>query len=381
MTRGGASTSTEAISLDLYGLLTIGLVGGGQRDLARMRRQLGPMKIVEDRPADLVVELVDRLPDAGPRVALGREAAYDDHGLIAQRGRRQADVSVRIPIERLGQAPLTIVAERGAPAIPYLIPIVGLTALALGHVPVHASAFIHGGRGILVTGWAKGGKTEALLGFAARGATYVGDEWVFVAADGRTMTGLPEPMRIWDWQLDQSPAIRDRIDRRRRVRLAAAGGTTNLLQRGGRLPFIRDTGVGDAARRLGAIAERQRSLQVPPAEAFGGRVATGPVALDAVILIESTLDGTASLERIRPAALATRIAAMVAHEWLDLGAMLLAHRFAVPDEDVSLAAHQARLEAALHDALAAVPAIWLRHPRPVELQSLAERIEAALAGR
>jgi hypothetical protein len=370
------------ITLDLHGLLTIGLHGAGEREIGRLRRQLGPMPVVDARPADLVIEVVDRLSTDGTLVSLGRDAAYDARGLIIRRGRRQTDVRVRVPLERLGEVPLTITVERGAPAIPGLIPMVAMTALARGHVPVHASAFVHDGLGILVTGWAKGGKTEALLGFATRGETYVGDEWVFIAADGATMTGLPEPMRVWDWQLAQSPAIREQVGRPGRARLRAAAATTHLLRGAAGLPVLGGTAIGDAARRLGGMADRQRSIQVPPTEAFGGRVASGAVPLHAVVLIESTLDGVASVEPIDAARLARRVAPMVAHEWLDLEALLLAHRFAVPESvGPTMAAIEARLEAALAHALARVRAIHVRHPQPVELAGLADRLERALRDR
>ena len=192
------------------------------------------------------------------------------------RGRRKAGVRVAVPVDRLGSRPFELVAERGLPAVPYLLPIINLTMLAAGTIPVHASAFIADGRGILVTGWAKGGKSEALLAFADHGATYVGDEWVFVTADGASMAGLPEPMRVWDWQLDQVPHLRDRIGRGRRLRLGAAAGTSRVLHATSRAPLLRSTAPGDTARRLEAIADQQRSLQIPPAQVFDGRVAPGP---------------------------------------------------------------------------------------------------------
>ncbi len=374
-------TRTTA-TLELPGILVIGLVGAGDAEVARLRRQLGPMTPVTDgRPADLVIEVVDRLATSGPLVALGRDAAYDETGLIVRRGRRETDVRVRLPLERLGEAPATVVVERGAPAIPALIPMVGLTALARGRVPVHASAFVHEGKGILVTGWAKGGKTEALLGFAERGATYVGDEWVFVSGGGSSMVGLPEPMRVWDWQLHQAPGIREGVGRSRRARLRAAAGTSHLLHGAARLPVVRATAAGDAARRIGAMADRQRSIQVPPVEAFDGRVADGPVPLDAVVLIESTLDGTASVASIDASSLARRVAPMVVHEWLDMAALGLAQRFAKPGADAPVMdTIGTRLESALAAALAGTRAIHVRHPQPVELGPLAERLDAALRG-
>jgi hypothetical protein len=382
MTGAAADGSVQRSTLELSGILAIDLVGAGEQEMARLRRQLGPLGVRGDGDADLVIEFVDRLPRSATVIALGRDAAYDEHGLIVRRGRRQTDVRVRIPVDRIGQAPLTIVAERGALTIPYLIPIVGLTALARGRVPVHASGFVHDGRGVLVTGWAKGGKTEALLGFAQRGATYVGDEWIFLDAEGRTMIGLPEPMRVWDWQLDQTPNVRERIGWRARGRLSAAAGSTALLRGGARLPVVRGSAVGDAARRLGAIADRQRSVQVPPARAFEGQVATAPVKVDAIVLIESTLAGETSVEAIDPGALAQRVAAMVVHEWLDLAALLLAHRFAFPEREVvSIGAIGATLEDALRRAVASTRTIRVRHSQPVQLEPLADLLASTLAGR
>ena len=189
----GLATTSSAVPsdrattvLDLQGLLTIGLVGADRREVALVTRQLGPLPRVDAAEPDLVIRFVDRLEVAGVLRPLGREAAYGDDGFVVLRGRRKTTVRVRVPIDDIGTIPIEIVAERGLSAVPFLLPIINLTLLSKGIVPVHASAFVTNGRGTLVTGWAKGGKSEALLAFAARGATYVGDEWVFVTGDGGT---------------------------------------------------------------------------------------------------------------------------------------------------------------------------------------------------
>jgi hypothetical protein len=74
-------------------------------------------------------------------------------------------------------------------------------------IALHASAFAYKDKGILVTGWSKGGKTEALMGFVNQGARYVGDEWVILTKDGQRMYGIPEPITLWDWQIKQLPGI------------------------------------------------------------------------------------------------------------------------------------------------------------------------------
>ena len=89
--------------------------------------------------------------------------------------------------------------------IPLLISIINLTALKKHRcVPIHASAFVYKGTGVVVTGWIKSGKSEALLAFSQHGATYVGGEWVLLDPDGETMYGLPGTFRMWDWQRRKS---------------------------------------------------------------------------------------------------------------------------------------------------------------------------------
>lgn len=77
--------------------------------------------------------------------------------------------------------------------------VVRLTFVAHGHVPVHASAFVHRSTGVLVAGWAEGGKTELLLALANHGAEYVGDEWAVLSPAGRSMFGVPVAVAIRDW--------------------------------------------------------------------------------------------------------------------------------------------------------------------------------------
>ncbi len=372
---------TGSIVLDLHGLLAIGLVGAGSGEIAAIRRQVGPLPAVEGRDPDIVIRFVDRLTPHGPLRPLGREAAHDDETFLVLRGRRKAGVRVAVPVDRLGSRPIELVAERGLPAVPYLLPIMNLTMLSAGIIPVHASAFIADGRGTLVTGWAKGGKSEALLAFADHGATYVGDEWVFVTADGSSMAGLPEPMRVWDWQLEQVPHLRDRIGLGRRLRLGAAAGTSRVLHATSQAPLLRSTAPGDTARRLEAIAEQQRSLQIPPARIFDGRVAPGLTPLDVVILIETVIDAGPTVERIAPAQVARRAAATIAYESLDIQALALAYRYAFPDREIPiLGALAATIEDRLGTALTATPCLLVRHPSPADIPALHDVIAQAISG-
>ena len=106
-----------------------------------------------------------------------------------------------------------------------------VTALGQGLVPDPRLGVPLEGRSVLVTGWAKGGKSEVLLSFAARGATYVGDEWIYLADGGSRMLGLPEPIRLWDWQLRMMPEFAARVSRRQRARIASTRALGDVLGR------------------------------------------------------------------------------------------------------------------------------------------------------
>jgi len=191
---------------DLHGLALVRLAGAAPRDVAAVARQLGPIEAeaTAAREPDVVVRFVDRLETRGPVRLLGvDDAGFTDDAYLVLRGKHKAAVRVQIPLDRLGDR-CEVVCERGLAAVPLLLAIVNLRLLATGILPLHATAFVHDGVGMLATGWAKGGKTELLLAFAAHGARYVGDEWVYLDGGGR-MFGVPEPIRLWDWHLDDLP--------------------------------------------------------------------------------------------------------------------------------------------------------------------------------
>jgi hypothetical protein len=380
MARSNAVSSDRATTvLDLHGLMTIALVDAGRREVETIARQLGPLPQVDAADGDVTIRFVDRLEVRGVLRPLGREAAYGDDEFVVLRGRRKTIVKVKIPVDQIGTIPLEIVAERGLSAVPYLLPIINLTLLSKGIVPVHASAFIADGRGTLVTGWAKGGKSEVLLAFADRGATYVGDEWVFVTGDGSAMAGMPEPMRLWDWQLAMVPQLRDRIGTGRRLRLGAAASTARFLAGAARLPLIRSSAPGDLARRLGAMADNQRSLQIPPERVFDGRVSVGLTPLGNVVLVESSSDPVASAESIDATIVARRTAATVVHELLDLQALYLAFRYAFPDRrNPFIESLPAVVEKGLVDAFGRKRCVSVRHPYPPDIPSLYGLVAGAI---
>lgn len=377
-----SATGDSEIDLDVRGGALVRLVDAGDAELRAIRRQLGPVPAIErgaGAEPDLTIRFVDRLDRRGPVRRIGPDAQLVGDAFVLTRGRRHSEVRVEVPVATLGSRPATIVVERGTGAIPMLLPILAAGLLAREVATAHASAFLVDGRGVLVSGWAKGGKSETLLAFLTHGARYVGDEWLFVDPVGPTMFGPPEPIRLWDWQLAQVAAVRDAVSRRDRLRLSATGALARTLTGIGRAGPLGRGVLGEAARRGGAVVDRQRSRQFPVEELFGtGAIHAGPARIDRVVLVATSTEDEVRTD-VDPAEAAARIAATTAHELLDLEALRLAYRHALPDAPTTgLETIETRLRGIYARAFAEVPVIEVRHRHPPDIARLHRLVAPAL---
>jgi hypothetical protein len=346
------------IDYDVHGIVGVRVLDATPRDAAVVDRQLGGLRAPLQRDPDVVVRFVDRLDVAGPVRLLGvGEAGFGDDAFLLLRSRHKARARVRVDVERIGRG-CEIVAERGVPAIPLLVAIVNLSALANGALPLHASAFVCGEVGVVATGWSKGGKTESLLAFTAHGARYVGDEWVYVAPGGERVHGLPEPIRVWEWQARQLPGVLQRIGTRERARLRALRAAAALARRRG-------------SARVAALVERQLHVDVAPARLFDAPAIalTGPV--DRVFFMSSWEHADVRVQRVDGAEVAARMAFSLQHERAPLTACYEQFRFAFPDRANPLIQEAPERERALLDRLlGGRGATAVDHPYPVALEAL-----------
>ena len=224
----------------------------------------------------------------------------------------------------------------------------------------------------MCTGWSKGGKTETLLAFAAHGATYVGDEWLYVEPDGSRVHGIPEPIRVWDWHLAQLDDVRASLSARDRRRLAAL----RVARRAG------DAARGRAARvadRVLPLLETQLHVDVPPATLFGGQLGSMTAPFDRLFLVLSAEVDETTTEPVDPAEVAARMAASLAYERLPFLGWYHTFRYAFPDA-VNTVVEDAddRERKLLGDVFAGKPAHAVVHPYPVEIASLHDAISPLL---
>jgi hypothetical protein len=356
---------------DLHGVVGVRLVDASPRDAAVVERQLGLPPVALDRDPDVVVRFVDQVQVKGPLRYIGRaDAAFTGDDFLVLRARHKAPARVRLPLADAGGS-VEVLCERGANAVPLLVPLVNLAALAKGLLPLHASAFLHRGEGIVAVAWSKGGKTEALLAFGARGATYVGDEWVYVDPDGDRVAGIPEPVRVWDWQLAQLPSAAAAVGGRAGARLRALRVADGALRGLGGAPLA----LSGPVARLRPLLAAQRFVDVPPRLLFGA-AADGWTPFDHLFLLICHDRPEIVVRPADPLEVAARTAFSLRHERLRFEEWYLKFRFAFPDAESPVVERAAELEEALlRRAFAGKPAHLVLHPYRVSLARLHAAME------
>jgi hypothetical protein len=302
------------------------------------------------------------------------DAGFTDDAFLVLRSKHGAPAKVSIPFEQIGGR-CEIICERGLPAVPLLIPILNLTALSNGALPLHAGAFVYKQTGILTTGWSKGGKTEALLAFMSRGAAYVGDEWVYISGDGRQMYGIPEPIRVWDWHLKDLPNYRALLGKGARARLRLLKLLVEALDRGtsqGRSGGLRRVKI---VRRIGAILKRQLYVDLPPERLFGPGSCRLAGVLDKIVFVASHDLPDVTMRPMDAREVGRRMVFSLQHERLDFMAYYMKFRFAFPEKVNPLIERAEELQRErLEQVLVGKDAYALYHPYPVPIPSLFDAI-------
>jgi hypothetical protein len=377
------TTARSDVEFNLHDLVKIRLEDAERADVAAVRRQVGlPAQAAGDgSPADITIRFVDDLPTPGLRYLGVEEAAFTDNAFFVLRGKGKRAVKVQIPFASIGDQP-TLLCERGKGPVPLLTAITNLAALAKGVLPLHASAFCYRGQGVLITGWAKGGKTETLLGFMARGAAYIGDEWVYLRPQGAgyEMLGLPEPIRIWDWHLTEMPAFRARLPRKEQLRLATLRPAVALADRAadheGGGPLAAGAGF---LRRARPLLRRQHGLNVAPELLFGAGNVTASGSLDKVFFVVSAAAPEVIVEPADPGEIAARMLFSLQEEQEPLLATYRQYRFAFPYQPSALVENAAALQAEiLQRALAGRDGYTVSHPYPAPIPAMAAAMEPYL---
>jgi hypothetical protein len=368
--------NTKTYDFDLHGIVGIRLLNAEPGDLSAVKRQLGPIQSPLNRDPDIILRFVDRLPLSSSIRYIGVEdAGFTDDAFLILRGKHQSNIRVQIPFDQIGSRQCEIVCESGLPAVPLLIAIINLTALSKGVLPLHASALLYNGKGVLITGWSKGGKTETLLAFAANGAQYIGDEWIYLSSDGQRMYGIPEPTRIWYWHLQEMSRFKAMVKRKDLRRLQALHFLVKTLERLETSPLGHRAGFLQALKRFTALVKRQLYVQLPPEKLFGRQADHPGVRPEKIFFVVSHDQPELRVEQIDPAEVAERIVFSLQEERMDFMSYYFKYRFAFPQCSNSLIDRTEEIQRKLVvKALAEKEAYAIYHPYPFEILSLFDTI-------
>ena len=365
---------TEALDFDLHGIVGIRLVNATPGDVGAVKRQLGPIQKPLSRAPDIIIRFVEKMSFSSTLRYLGVEdAGFTEDGFFVFRGKHQAGVKVQIPFDQIGSQQCEIVCESGLPAVPLLIAIINLTALSRGTLPLHASALTYQDRGILITGWAKGGKTETLLAFAANGAEYVGDEWIYLSSDGQRMYGIPEPIRIWYWHLQELSRYKAMVSGKDRVRLEALHLFVKALEGLGSSGIRRRSTL---LRRLTALVKRQLYVQLPPEKLFGQTATPMNGHPEKIFFVASHASSDFLVREISPQEVAQRIVFSLQEERMEFMSYYLKYRFAFPECSNPLIEQAEDIQRKiLLQVLAGKEAYVVYHPYPFSIPTLFKAIQ------
>ena len=369
-------TTLAQVDFNLHGFVGIRLIDAAPGDVKMITRQLGPIQAPLNGAPDITIRFVDQFQLNSRLRYLGvNDAGFTDDGFFILRGKHKTRTLVYLPFAKLGE-PCEIVCERGGAAVPLLIAIINLTALNKGVLPFHASAFLYNGTGILTTGWAKGGKTETLLSFMAQGATYVGDEWVYLSPDGKRMYGIPEPIRIWEWHLQEVPQYWSAVSQSDRTRLRTlkfAAQTLESLSPKGK------KGPGKLLNRVAHLLRQQLYVHIPPQKLSGQKFEPMVADLNKIFFVASHETNDISVKPMDPQEIAERMVFSLQLERADLLAYYLKFRFAFPQaRNELLEQAEERQRRLLKQMLAGKESYSVYHPYPVSIPALFDAIRPLL---
>jgi hypothetical protein len=364
------------IDYDLHGLLGVRLVNASPANAATASRQLGPPQGSLSREPDITIRFVDQLPVSSSVRYLGLDdVGYTDDEFLIMHGRQKHREMTQLAFADVGEQ-CTILCEKGlSGAISLLTPLVNLTMLSKGLVPIHAAAFVYNGKGILTTGWSKSGKTETLLAFMAQGAEYVGDEWIYLSADGRRMHGTLRPVTLWEWHLQELGEYWDSIARNERMRLRTLRLAIQSMDWATQWDVGRGSYLMGAMQRVNADLKRRMSTKLSPYEIFGNQVGSLAGPVDKLFYVASHDSSEVAVQPMEPQEIAQRMAYSMQHQRQYLMSYYLKFKFAFPDLTSDLIENALDLErTALTEALSGKEAYGVFHPYPVSFQALFDAI-------
>lgn len=363
--------SSHFAEFDIHGVVGVRVVYAKEAEASKLLKLLSPFRSALDRDPDIVVRFFGS-SEIRQRVLVGEEyGAYTGEQFELLRA-PDGKTAARVPFDRIGTT-CELWYEPGTQKAPLFSEIVRLTFLAKGYVPVHGSAFVYKGRGVLATGWARGGKTRTLLAFAKNGARFISDDWVVLSGDGQVLS-FPTNVTLWPWQIEQISDFMPRIKLRKRMYMKSVQGMERLYRSPLSSKFLSRRRLETFGKIL-SLARRRLKVSRSPESVFED-VETQPHSLDLGLMVLShTLEQT-EVRQCETSKLIERIITTNHAEWRDLLDYYIAYKFAFPHKlNPLLDEIDLRQRALLKRALGGIDSYEVFSPYPADLNELFGALE------
>ena len=357
---------------NIHGVLGVRLLDAEARDVATVRRHLGPLEEQLFRDPDLVVRFVKHLPRVATEHQALRSDGFKKDSLLEFNERAEA-AQIAVSFDR---QPCELLCRSGLRRIAVLLPMLSLIALKKNYVAIHGSAFVYDGVGVVMAGPATSGKTTILLGFASLGAEFVGDDWVLLRRDGQRMHGLPAAIELSPKHAESSLLVRHALGSFRRKGFDILGAVMALVD------GSRGTFVTPAARRILPAIQRRIIPRAHPQNLFAKCAKSFSAKPQKVFLLVKHGDPVVQVKEIHRKEMAELLAPLAEHEQKSVMELYQTYRRAFPKcrstffEDVFT-----RQRDTLLDAVAAQETYIIRHPDPMRFSDLYKTISPFFASR
>ena len=211
-----------------------------------------------------------------------------------------------------------------------------------------------------------------ILPFMANGAEYVGDEWVYLTGDGRRMYGIPEPIRVWNWHLEQLREYRRVVGYRDRTWLRILQLVASGIDR-----VTSDPPRGSVSRNLRRarwLIAGQLHVDVAPQRLFGSEACRLAGVPEKILFVTTHESPEVTVRPVAAREVAARMVASLQYEQMHLLSYYQQFKFAFPGSSSELIESSGRLQEILDRVLSGKEAYEVRHPYPVAISSLFDEI-------
>lgn len=356
------------VDFNLHNLFSIRLENPTPEAVQAVKNQIGVKPSNLNDEPDLTVQYVNRFKDSMYHLVMGKAGFINDDFYIMT-GNGLKDNRVQFPFESLGQ-PCKVICEIGTTEIPLLNLIINLRMLAKGLVPIHASAFVSEGVGVVVNGWPKGGKTSTLFSFLAHGAQFISDDWLFVDSNSK-IHGLMQPIKLSDWQFNQLPEYQSKITPKKKLTIQSIrllDATMRAMPDSLRADFPPTKAFYKVLNRLN---ESQRHVNLFPELLFGSGLASPTAQFDVLLLTLSQDSEDIVIEPMSSEIAIERLMAALQKEWMQWEDYYLQYLYAFPNRhNVAMDQSLKKQRELLEHILANKHIFAVNHPHPVSLEKL-----------